>query len=143
MARYTVTIPSSKSAADAFAYMSDMRTFIDWDPGISRVTQVTGDGPGAGAVFDVAVKGFAGRDTVLRYDTVEFEAPRTVLLRGRNALFTSVDRVTVEPTATGSNVTYDAVLTMNGILAPMNLALGLVFNRIGDRAAKGLRRVLS
>lgn len=143
MARYTVTVPSSKSAAEAFAYMSDMRAFIEWDPGISKVTQVTGDGAGPGAVFDVAVKGIAGRDTVLRYDTVEYDAPRTVLLRGRNALFTSVDRVTVEPTATGSNVTYDAVLTMNGLLAPMNLALGLVFNKIGDRAAKGLRRVLS
>jgi hypothetical protein len=143
MARYTVTIPSSKSADDAFAYMSDMRTFTDWDPGISRVTQVTGVGGGAGAVFDVAVKGFAGRDTILRYETTEFDPPRTVLLRGRNSLFTSVDRVTVEPTSTGSTVTYDAVLTMNGLLSPMNLALGLVFNKIGDRAAKGLRRALT
>lgn len=143
MARYIVTVPSSKSAEEAFAYMADMRTFTDWDPGISKVTQVSGTGAGAGAVFDVAVKGVAGRDTVLRYETVEYDAPRTVLLRGRNSLFTSVDRVTVEPTATGSNVTYDAVLTMNGLLSPMNLALGLVFNKIGDRAAKGLRRVLS
>lgn len=143
MARYTVTVPSSKSADEAFAYMADMRKFTDWDPGISRVIQVSGDGAGPGAVFDVAVKGFGGRDTVLRYDTVEYDAPRTVLLRGRNALFTSVDRVTVESTPTGSNVTYDAVLTMNGLLAPMNLALGLVFKNIGDRAAKGLRRALS
>lgn len=142
MARYTVTVPSSKTPADAFAYMADMRRFTDWDPGISRVTQVGGDGAGPGAVFDVAVKGMAGRDTVIRYETVEYDAPRTVLLRGRNAMFTSVDRVTVTPTPVGCDVTYDAVLTLNGLLAPVNLLLGPVFNRIADRAAKGLRRAL-
>lgn len=142
MPRYTVTVPSSKTVGDAFAYMSDMRTFTDWDPGISSVTQVNGTGAGLGSVFEVAVKGFAGRDMIIRYDTVEYDSPKTVLLKGRNAMFTSVDRITVVPTAGGCNVTYDAVLTLNGLLAPGNLLLGLVFNRIGDRAAKGLRRVL-
>lgn len=142
MPRYVVTVPSSRTPEDAFAYMADMRNFTDWDPGISRVAQVNGDGPGKGSVFEVAVKGVAGRDMVIRYDTVEHEPPRTILLKGRNALFTSVDRVTVEPADSGCNVTYDAVLTFNGLLAPGNLLLGLAFNRIGDRAAKGLRRVL-
>lgn len=142
MPRYVVTVPSSRTPEDAFTYMADMRTFTDWDPGISRVTQVTGDGPGKGSVFEVGVRGVAGRDMIIRYDTVEFEAPRMVLLKGRNSLFTSVDRVTVEPAPEGCSVTYDAVLTFNGLLAPGNLLLGLAFNRIGDRAAKGLRRVL-
>lgn len=142
MPRYVVTIPSSRTPEDAFAYMSDMGNFTEWDPGISRVAQVTGNGAGRGSVFEVAVKGPAGRDMIIRYDTVEYDAPRTVLLKGRNSLFTSVDRVTVEPATTGCTVTYDAVLTFNGLLAPGNLLLGLVFNRIGDRAAKGLRRVL-
>lgn len=143
MARYTVTVPSSKTADEAFAYMADMRRFTEWDPGISKVTQTSGDGAGADAVFDVAVKGFAGRDTVLRYTTSEFDAPRGLLLTGKNSMFTSIDRITVEPTTSGCNVTYDAVLTLNGLLAPFNLVLGLVFDKIGDRAAKGLRRVLA
>ncbi|MEY3691177.1 MAG: hypothetical protein RJB57_832, partial [Actinomycetota bacterium] len=57
--------------------------------------------------------------------------------------FTSVDRITVKPAESGCSVTYDAKLTFNGLLAPFNLALGLVFNKVGDSAAKGLRRELT
>ena len=45
MARYVTTIPSSKSPAEAFAYMSDLRNFAEWDKGIIRVEQITGPAP--------------------------------------------------------------------------------------------------
>lgn len=143
MPRYVVTVPSSKSPEDAFTYMSDMRLFGEWDKGIKKSVLVAGAGPALGATYDVTVAGFGGRDLVLRYETTEFDPSTNVLLVGRNALFTSVDRVTVAPTATGCDVTYDAKLTFNGLLSPMNLALGLVFNKIGDRAAHGLRKKLA
>jgi hypothetical protein len=143
MPRYVVTVPSSNTPADAFAYMSDMRLFGEWDKGIKKAELVAGEAPGKGATYDVTVAGFGGRDMVLRYETTEFDPTTNVLLVGRSSLFTSVDRVTVAPTATGCDVTYDAKLTFNGLLAPMNLALGLVFNKIGDRAASGLRKKLA
>ena len=104
MPRYVVTVPSSKSAREAFALMADMTTFPAWDPGI---------------------------------------ADSRVLLVGKNSVFTSIDLIEITPTSSGCNITYDAKLTFNGLLAPMNIGLGLVFNKIGDRAAKGLRRVLA
>ena len=143
MPRYVVTVPSSKSARDAFVLMADMTTFTAWDPGISKVVQVVGSGPGADAVFDVSVGSIAGRPVTLRYETKEFVADSRVLLVGKNSLFTSVDSIDITPTSSGCNITYDAKLTFNGLLAPMNLGLGLVFNKIGDRAAKGLRRVFA
>ena len=100
-------------------------------------------GPGAAKPFDVTVRGFGGRDSLLRYETTEHDGRSNVLLVGRNAIFTSVDRITVAPTVTGCDVTYDAKLTFNGLLAPFNLALGLVFNKIGDSAAKGMRKKLT
>ena len=39
-------------------------------------------------------------------------------------------------------MTYDADLRLNGLLRIGDLGLRLVFDRIGDRAAAGLRRVL-
>ena len=36
-----------------------------------------------------------------------------------------------------------AVLTFNWYLAPMNFALNKVFNKVGDAAIKGLRKVLA
>lgn len=143
MPRYAVTVPSTKTPAQAFAYMSDMRLYPEWDKGIKKVELVTGSAAGKGTTFDVTVPGFMGRDSVLRYETTEFDPETNVLLVGKNAALTSVDRITIEPTATGCNVTYDAKLTFNGLLAPMNVFLAAVFNKIGDRAARGLRKQLA
>jgi hypothetical protein len=66
-----------------------------------------------------------------------------VLIKGKNLIFTSVDRVTITPTATGCDVTYDAVLTANLIVWPMNIVLGKVFDKVGAVATRGLRKVLA
>lgn len=123
--------------------MADLRNFSDWDRNIIKVEQINGDGPGANTIFDITVRGLGGRPSTLRYTTVEYDAPRNILVKGRNAIFTSVDRVTVTPTATGCDVVYDAVLTANWIVAPMNLVLGAIFNKVGQSATKGLRKVLA
>ncbi len=143
MARYVATVPSSKSADEAFSYMSDMRNFGEWDRGIKKVEQVKGDGPGLGAVCDITVRGAGGTSDVLRYETLEFDAPRNVLLKGQNNKFVSIDRITVTPTATGCDVTYDATLTARGIYFFMNIALARVFNKVGDAAIAGLRKKLA
>ncbi len=142
MAKYTVSVESSKSVEEAFAYMADLRNFANWDPGVLTVTQVAGDGAGMGSSFDVAVKSVGG-GTVLRYETVEYDEPGNLLVEARNSKFTSIDRITVVAKDEGSIVTYAAELLLNGCLSPLNPLLGLVFNRIGDRAAAGLRRVLA
>lgn len=143
MPRYVVTVPSSWSPDRAYAYMADMTNYVEWDRGIMRVTQTKGSGGGEGAVYEVTTRGFGGRDMLLTYETTEHDGATNVLLVGKNFMFTSVDRITVAPTATGCDVTYDAKLTFNGLLAPLNLPLGLVFNKVGDAAAKGLRKKLA
>lgn len=143
MARYVTTIASSKSPEEAFAYMADLRNFAEWDKGVIKVEQVSGSGAGLGTVFDVTVKGFGSSTSTLRYTTTEYDTPQNVLVKGANTFFTSVDRITIAPTQTGCDVIYDATLTANWIIAPMNLLLGKVFNKIGDTATRGLRKVLA
>jgi hypothetical protein len=142
MSKYKVSVESSKSVEEAFAYMSDLRNFASWDPGVLTVTQVAGDGGGPESSFDVAVKSVGG-GMVLRYETVEYDEPGNLLVEARNSKFTSIDRIAVVAKDEGSIVTYAAELLLNGCLSPLNPLLGLVFNRIGDRAAAGLRRVLA
>jgi carbon monoxide dehydrogenase subunit G len=141
MARYVTTVRTAKTPQEAFAYMADLRNFAEWDPGVKAVKQVEGSGGGKDTVFDVTVAG-VGRDLTLRYVTEEYDAPRNVLVVARSAVFTSIDRITVEPDGTGSVVTYDADLRLNGVLRVGDLGLRLMFGVIGDRAAAGLRRVL-
>ena len=141
MARYVTTVKTAKSPREAFAYMADLRNFAEWDPGVKAVKQVEGSGGGPDGVFDVTVAG-VGRDLTLRYVTEEYDAPRNLLVVARSTVFTSIDRITVEPDSTGSVVTYDADLRLNGVLRVGDLGLRLMFGVIGDRAAAGLRRVL-
>jgi hypothetical protein len=142
MSKYHVSVESPKSVDEAFAYMADLRNFANWDPGVLSVVQITGDGAGPTSSFDVTVKSVGG-GTVLRYETIEYDEPGNLLVKAKNANFTSIDRITIVPKGEGSLVTYSAELLLNGWLSPLNPLLGLVFDRIGDRAAVGLRRVLA
>ena len=126
---------------EAFAYMADLGNFVEWDPGVKAVRQVEGSGGGLDAVFDVTVVA-PGPDLTLRYVTEVHDAPHNLLVVARSIVFTSIDRITVEPDGTGSIITYDADLRLNGVLRVGDLGLRLVFGQIGNRAAAGLRRVL-
>ena len=141
MARYVTTVRSAKTPQEAFAYMADLGNFVEWDPGVKAVRQVEGSGGGPDSVFDVTVAAPV-RDLTLRYVTEEYDAPHNLLVVARSMVFTSIDRITVEPDGTGSLVTYDADLRLNGVLRVGDLGLRLVFGQIGNRAAAGLRRVL-
>jgi carbon monoxide dehydrogenase subunit G len=141
MARYVTKVKTAKTPQEAFGYMADLRNFAEWDPGVKAVRQVEGSGGGPDAVFDVTVAS-PGRDLTLRYVTKEYDAPHNLLVVARSSVFTSIDRITVAPDGTGSVVTYDADLRLNGVLRVGDLGLRLMFGQIGDRAAAGLRRVL-
>ncbi len=141
MARYVVHVRSPKSQVEAFDYMADLTNFARWDPGVSEATQVEGEGPGPDAAFDVTVS--AGpRPLTLRYETTSYDAPERVVVEAKSNLLTSLDAITVKADGEGSIVTYDAELTMKGLLGLVDPLLGLVFNRIGDKAADGLVQAL-
>ena len=141
MARYRTTVRTDRPPADAFAFMADLHNFEEWDPGVQSATQVDGDGPGPDASFDVVVDAPGGGLT-LRYETTDYDAPRSVVVRAESKMFTSLDRIEVEPDGDGSLVTYDAELTLNGPLGIFDLLLKPAFNRIGGRADEGLQRAL-
>lgn len=143
MARYRTRVATPLAPADAFDYVADLTNFAEWDPGVRRSVQVTGERSELGAAYDVTVAAVP-RDLTLRYEVVEHDAPRTCLVVARSTMLTSTDRITVEPDGAdgGSIVTYDAELTLNGPLGLFDPVLRLAFGRIGDRAAAGLRRAL-
>lgn len=141
MARYVVRVRSPKSPAEAFAYMADLAHFAEWDPGVTTVEQSEGAGPGPSAVYDVTIKGLGAP---LRYRTTRYEPPTSIVVRAESRFLTSLDEITVDADAddAGSIVTYDAELTLNGLLRLADPVLRIMFGRIGDRAAAGLIRVL-
>ena len=140
MARYVTTINSSMSVEDAFAYLADFSSVSEWDPSAVRA-ELLDPAPALGARYEVAVR-FAGREIELTYRTTEFERPSRVVLVAESSTVTSEDTITFEPSGTGSIVTYDADLRLKGVLKVGDSVLGLLFKRLGDDAAVGLRREL-
>jgi carbon monoxide dehydrogenase subunit G len=144
MARYTTSVRSSLPADEAFAFMADFRNAADWDPGVTGVRQVDGDGGGLGAAYEVTVRA-PGGDRTMRYVTTAYEPPGWVVLVADGSTLRSEDRISVAPAGDGCVVTYDAELRLRGPLGLLHLldpALALAFRRVGDRAAAGLRRAL-
>ena len=119
--------------------MANLTNFAEWDPGVTRVEQSEGDGPGPSAVYDVTIKGLGAP---LRYRTTRYEPPTAIVVRAASRFLTSLDTITVGTDDAGSIVSYDAELTLNGPLGLADPILRLMFGRIGDRAAAGLIRVL-
>lgn len=141
MARYVVHVRSPRSPGDAFAYMADLSNFSRWDPGVERAEQVEGDGPEFNAAFDVTVKAIP-RPLTLRYHIIEYEPPTWFVARAESRRLTSLDTITVRGTDSGSVVTYEAELTLNGPTRALDPLVGIAFKRIGDRAAAGLIQAL-
>src|SRR4249919_1917757 len=114
MARYLTTIESALPQAEAFAYMPDFANARLWDPSVSEARPV-GEAPiGIGSTFDLVAR-FGGRDVPLRYEIVEFDSPRRVVLEAWRPGFVSRDVITVKPSGNGSVVHYDATLAFGGV----------------------------
>lgn len=141
MAHYSTTVTSPWTPAEAFAYLADMRNFAEWDPGVRRAELVAGDGPGPDAAYLLAVKGIVG-DIDMRYETLQYAPDERVIVRAETSMFVSLDEIVIVPSDDGCSVTYDAQLDLRGPLRLFDPLLGLTFKSIGDRAAKGLKRVL-
>lgn len=142
MAHYEVTIPTKLSPEEAFDRLASVERFVEWDPGVTSGEQVEGNGPGVGSAYVLKVKSFVGSDLPLTYKTTAFDAPSRFVIVADEKSLRSDDVITVVPDGDGCRVTYAADLQMKGAFGLVNPLLGLVFNRIGDKAAAGLRTFL-
>jgi hypothetical protein len=138
MARYTARIPISTTRAAAFAYLSRFDRAAEWDPGVESGEMLTPEPVNVGSRFHLVAR-FLGRRIPLEYEVVEFDRDERIVLRAENASVRSLDTITFEAADHGSVVVYDAKLDARGIGRLFDPLLGVVFRRIGDRAAAGLR----
>ncbi|MFT7598916.1 MAG: hypothetical protein ACI8TP_001841 [Acidimicrobiales bacterium] len=138
MARYTTVVRSPMSQQEAFDYVADLRNFEDWDPGVKSSTQVVGESAGLGAEYDVELS-----TMTLRYKISEFREPERTKVEAHSPLLSSYDTIEVAETPDGSDIRYDAVIKLSGPLKLIDPLFALVFNRIGDKAAEGMVRMLN
>jgi carbon monoxide dehydrogenase subunit G len=142
MARYTTTASTRWDRRRAFDYLADFANVADWDPSIPRARCVSGEALEKGARFEVEVEAL-GRTSSFPYETIEIDAPNRVVLRAETGSMVSIDTLTFVDTGAGSEVTYDADITLKGPLKLIDPLFSMFFKRMGDKARDGLRRRLS
>ena len=138
MARYTGTVSSPHSPAEVWSYLADLRSVAEWDPSVEEVRLDSGDPATVGARYQLEV-GFLGGRITLPYVTVAAEPPHRVVFAAETPSVAIRDEARVLPiTDGGSSVVWDADLRLKGVRRVLDPLLRLAFNRVGQRAARGL-----
>jgi len=148
VAHYLATIDVPVPAAEAFDYLAEFSTTQEWDPGVETAEMVTALPVALGSRFHLVTK-VAGRAVPLGYEIIAYDRPNRVTVRAENASTISEDTITFTEVAgpDGSSdphtsVRYEAGLELKGAYRVLTPVIGLMFQRIGDRAAAGLRATL-
>jgi carbon monoxide dehydrogenase subunit G len=124
-----------------FEYLSDFARVADWDPGIVESERI-GEGPvRVGTEFRV-ISSFLGLRVPLRYEVTAFDAPRRIVLRGEGDRVRALDEISLEPTESGTRIVWQARVDLLGRWRLLDGILDLVFQRVGERAVRGLALAL-
>ncbi len=137
---HTMDIPTPPAAAHA--YVSDFKNLPRWDPTIKRVEQTTPGPVGTGTRY-VVVLSFLGSESTMDYVTKEFQPPVRAVLTGVASSATATDTITIEPTPTGSRLTWEAQITLAWPARILDPVLKLLFARDVAKAMANLERELS
>jgi carbon monoxide dehydrogenase subunit G len=135
------TIDVAAPLDEAFQYVADFRTATEWDPGIVQSRRVNNGPIGKGATYDVTAV-FRGNPEPFRYEVVEFEENRLILLHAAGAKARSTDELRFEQTGDGTRIAYRVVLTMKGLYRLAEPFLGRTLDAMGARALAGLKAKL-
>ncbi len=141
MATYKATFKSPMSVEEVFTFLADFSNAPEWDANTKSSDLIEGDPYEVGATYKV-VTGFAGRDLTLTYETIEIERPNRVVLKSGTGMADIEDVMTFEADGEGSVVSYQANILPHGLAKVLDPVFGLIFNKVGDRAAESLKDAL-
>lgn len=126
--------------AQVIDYLKDFANAEEWDPGTEKCTRI-GSGPvDVGASWSNTSK-IAGVEAHLTYTLHEL-TNRSVVFVGTNDSSTTTDRITVDPSSSGSVITYRADLEMQGFAKVLTPAMKLVFEKLANDTEKQMIKVL-
>lgn len=130
MTEITRTFTVDPKPSVVLDYLKDFSNAEQWDPGTETCRRID-DGPVAvGSRWHNTSK-IAGVSTELEYELTELSDSHLVLV-GRNETATSTDTITVKPSGSGSEVTYQADIEMKGAAKLATPVVKLVFEKIGS-----------
>jgi carbon monoxide dehydrogenase subunit G len=122
-------------------YLKDFSHTEQWDPGTVRCTRNEAGPIEVGATWHNVSK-VAGVETELTYTLRELGPDRLVFV-GENDTATSTDSITVVAAGTGSELTYEADIEMQGLSRFLAPAVKVVFEKVAHDTEKQMTEVLN
>jgi dehydrogenase/reductase SDR family protein 12 len=142
MARYIDAIDIPLEIEHAFDYLADFSRTAEWDPGVTSAWPRNADAPQLGSEFVVNIS-VLGAEIELDFEITEYEHPNYLVITGGNSIIRSIDKISFTPQGQGTRVTYEARVDLVGISQLADPLLGLLLQRVGQVAIRGLRERLN
>lgn len=143
MAGYVGKIPTPKPIDEVFSYLADFANVEEWDPSCVSASPIDGGTPARGSRYAVTSR-FLGSETELTYVIERLERPSVVVLRGENDAVVSIDTISFrEIPGGGTEVTYEADLTLKGARRILDPVFGIAFRRLCAHARDRMEEVLA
>ncbi|WP_300405941.1 SRPBCC family protein [Nocardioides sp.] len=137
------TFSVSRPVEEVFAYLADFENTNEWDPGTRSTTRTSGDG-GLGTTYDNTSE-FMGRTVDLVYETITYDVPTKVQIRGRNGRTTATDSLSFTALADGgTSIRYRADFEfpfLIRLVAP--LVVGRRLPALADETVEQIKRSLA
>ena len=93
MPSYEETIEVEVPREEAFAYVADFTTAAEWDPGIRSSKRLDEEPTRVGSAFEVVAE-FRGKPQTFRYEVLELDPDRRIVIRGESEKAISDDTIT-------------------------------------------------
>lgn len=122
-------------------YLKDFSNAEQWDPGTEKCERIDSGPVAVGSRWHNTSK-IAGVSTELEYELKELTDDK-VVFAGSNDTASTVDTITVRPSGTGSEITYDADIELKGAAKLGTPVVKLVFEKIGTDTKDDMSKVLN
>ena len=141
MTTITRTFTVDPTPAVVVDYLKDFSNAEEWDPGTESCSRLDSGPVQVGSRWHNVSK-IAGVSTELEYELIELEDNK-VVFRGKNETAETTDTITVAAHEDGSEITYEAVIEMQGAAKLATPVVKLVFEKIGSDTEDDMKVVLN
>ena len=135
-------ITVERSAFDCFLYLADLRTLVEWDQSVRRVTKLSRGPIGKGTNFR-AVVSFGRFPLSMTYTVTQYVPRKRIVITGRSFLLTVTDTIDFSETPNGTVINYRADFHFHLGLESLIKRNPQATETLGKVAIEGLKKALS
>ncbi|MFT6289091.1 MAG: NAD(P)-dependent dehydrogenase (short-subunit alcohol dehydrogenase family) [Alcanivorax sp.] len=132
----------TRPIAEAFDYVSDFTTTVEWDSTAKKATKITPGPIKVGTQFEVICALPVGSVKII-YRVEELQENKLFVLSGKSRFFDIEDRITFTATGSGTRITYRAEFFFKPLMRAVSGAAQKSLDNMGRESVASLGRALN